>query len=593
MRRRSWTFRAALLALALVAPFVAEATTAIPIADDDLVLSVRAIVEGHVDRTEAIWNPERQAVVTYVTVTVDRVAKGSLSTGQVVLRQLGGRTDEVATEIVGAPRLEPGQRVVLFLNADDDGALHVAHLSLGHYRVETDEATGRTIVVRATEIGLLSNAATKGRVTDVGFRDEFVAYIETTLEKRRSEAEAYAARVVDNPLRSVPPEYTPGPVRGTSASPAFTFLPPGFRWFEPDSGGVVPYRLNGRAAPTPTRGLDEAKSAIATWSTITGSRFLAAYAGTSNGGGHRPNGLNEIAFGDPLREIDDPVNCTGIVATSGVTATSAHATVINGQRFVGITEADVVINNGFDCILSDSILLAEILTHEFGHTIGLGHSSERVSEQNPHLRDATMYFIAHNDGRRSSVRVDDSEAVRLLYSADISSKPLELVSASLPDAVPGVAYAVDLRAADGLTPRVWTVVSGFLPVGMQLSQDGRLGGTPTEVGSFSFAVRLADARGDEIERSFGLRVSNEPGPFLLRASYKPASQKLQITGVHLDASSVVIVNGVTLDAPAVKYSARKARLTVKGSPTALNLTATGSNTIEVIVRSRRSNPVSF
>lgn len=594
MRRRSWTFRLALLVSALAAPFAVHATTVVPMADNDLALSVRVIVEGHVIRTESVWSPDRRAVVTYVTVEVERALKGPIESGPLVLRQIGGRTGSHATEIAGTSRFDAGQRVVLFLNTDDDGSLHVAHLSLGHYRVETDATTGRAIVVRAAELAVLpQQLQSKSLVTDVGFKDEFLGMVERTLLTRRAEADEYAERTVDVPIRATPPEYNPELFRGSDANPAFTFLPPGFRWFEPDSGGSIPVRLNGRLAPTVTKGLDESRSAIEAWSSISGSRFRAHYAGSSTGGGHRPNGLNEIAFGDPLREIDDPVNCTGVVATSGVTASSANATVINGQRFVGITEADVVINNGFECVLSDPILLAEILTHEFGHTIGLGHSSERVTEPNEKLRDATMYFIAHNDGRRSSLRVDDSEGVRLIYSAEISSKPLELLSGSLPDALPGVAYAVDLRAADGLTPRVWTVVSGFLPDGLLLTQDGRLGGTPTANGNFSFAVRLADARGAEIERSFTLRVTDQPAPFLLRAVYKSSTQKLQITGVHLDASAVVIVNGETLDNPRVKFSSRKGRLSIKGSQSALHVSPDGPNTIEVVVEDRRSNPVSF
>lgn len=593
MRRRIWTFRFVILALALTAPAVASAMTVVPIADDDLTLSVRVIIEGRVEKMESRLNPSRLAVVTFVTVRVDRVLKGPLEPGVIVLRQMGGRTDDHATEISGAPRFEPGQLVVLFLNTDHDGALRVAHVSLGHYRVEIDPATGRRLVVRAADVAALESVAAKSRVTDIGYEDEFLAAVESTLATRRDEADAYASRVADVPMRTIPPDYLPGPNRGDGASPAFTYLQPGFRWFEPDAGGSIPYRLNGRFAPTPTRGLDEAKSAIATWSTVSGSRFVASYAGSSSGGGLRPNGLNEIAFGDPLGEIDDPVNCSGIVATSGVTATSARSTVINGQRFVGITEADVVVNNGFDCVLSDPILLAEVLTHEFGHTLALGHSSERTTEPSAKLRDATMYFIAHNDGRRSSIRIDDSEAVRLLYPADLSSKPLSLLSGTLPDARPGIPYAVDLRAEDGLTPRVWEMVAGSLPDGVRLTQDGRIGGTTSSVGTFAFTVRLEDARGAEIDRAFALRVSNEPAPFLLRAAYKSASQKLQITGVHLSPSAQVIVNGVTVDGTAVRYSASKGRLTLRGSQAALGLVANRPNTIEVSIDGQRSNAVSF
>ena len=593
MRRRIWTFRLVILALAIAAPRAAQAMTVVSIADDDLALSVRAIVDGRVERLESVWDPTRHAVVTYVTVTVDRTLKGPIEPGTIVLRQIGGRTEQHATEISGAPTFERNQRVVLFLNTDSDGALRVAHVSLGHYRVEVDPATNRQIVVRAAELTRIDRAVTKGRVTDIGFKSDFEAAIASTLSSRRSEAEFYASRSEKTPILPIPPGYVAALYRHAGSTPSFTFLPPGFRWFEPDAGGTVPYHLNGRAAPTPTRGLDEAKSAIATWSSISGSRFTATYAGGSSGGGHRPNGLNEIAFGDPLHEIDDPVNCTGVVATSGVTATSAVSTVIGGQRFVGITEADVVINNGFDCVLSDPILLAEILTHEFGHTIGLGHSSVRAMEPNVKLRDATMYFIAHNDGRRSSIRADDSEGIRLLYPADVSSKPLSLLSGTLPDAMPGVAYAIDLRAEDGLTPRVWTLESGLLPDGLQLTQDGRLGGTPSSIGESTFSVLLADARGAQIERAFTLRVTDQPSPFLLRAAYKSTAQKLQISGVHLDANATVIVNGTALDGVNVKYSAKKGRLTVTGSRAALNLSATEPNTIEVSARGQRSNAVAF
>ena len=99
MRRRIWTFRFVILALALTAPAVASAMTVVPIADDDLTLSVRVIIEGRVERMESRLSPSRLAVVTFVTVRVDRVLKGPLEPGVIVLRQMGGRTDDHATEI--------------------------------------------------------------------------------------------------------------------------------------------------------------------------------------------------------------------------------------------------------------------------------------------------------------------------------------------------------------------------------------------------------------------------------------------------------------------------------------------------------------
>jgi len=581
--------RIALFAFVVFVPVAARATTVVPMSFEDLTLSSRVIVDGTVVRVEPIWDSRDAVVRSYVTVDVETVLKGAVAPGPVTLRQPGGRAGGHITDVAGSPQLDVGVRVVLFLNSDRDGVLHIAHLSLGDFRVVTDDATGAISVVPGS--GVAGTAATDARVPGMPY-PQFATAIRATLTGRSDEAAAYESRFTGVPVVASPPEYAFRRGDG-GADPAFMFLPGRYRWFQPDSGGSVPVRLNGRAAPTLSKGVEEARAALAAWSTLSGCSFRARFAGSSAGGGRKPNGVNEIAFGDPLGELDDPVNCTGVVAVTSVSASGAQSIVINGQTFVSISEADVVLNNGFDCLLSNSVLCGEVLAHEFGHATGIGHSSERFDETDPALRDATMYFVAHNDGRRTALRADDCAAARALYAESGNAKPLDMEVGALPDAVPGVPYSLGLRGTDGTTPRLWTLVSGALPDGFSLAQDGWLGGTTAAIGTYSFVVRLVDARGAEIGRECVLRVSNTPAPFLQRAVFKSGAGKLQLTGVYLDGSATIVVNGQPLGGVPVSFAARKGRLTVKGSAATLHVTPGSTNTVEVVVGGHRSNTATF
>ncbi len=69
---------------------------------------------------------------------------------------------------------------------------------------------------------------------------------------------------------------------------------------------------------------------------------------------------------------------------------------------------------------------------------------------------------------------------------------LRITTESLPGGTQGDAYAAALQAAGGLSPYTFSVTAGALPPGVSLGADGRLTGTPTQAGSFTFTAQVAD-----------------------------------------------------------------------------------------------------
>jgi hypothetical protein len=109
-----------------------------------------------------------------------------------------------------------------------------------------------------------------------------------------------------------------------------------------------------------------------------------------------------------------------------------------------------------------------------------------------------------------TVQVSDSSkgAATKALSLAIAPPPLKIETSSLPPAAVGLAYFQPLVASGGTGTYTWSVSSGSLPPGLQLSRGGAISGTPAAPGPASFAVSVADAGGSAtVNRTFTLAVA--------------------------------------------------------------------------------------
>lgn len=85
---------------------------------------------------------------------------------------------------------------------------------------------------------------------------------------------------------------------------------------------------------------------------------------------------------------------------------------------------------------------------------------------------------------------------------------------SVSTATTGTPFSQSFTAAAGTSPYSFSLVSGSLPPGLSLATTGTLSGTPTQAGSFTLSVKVADAIGcSGISALYTLTV-REPAPTL-------------------------------------------------------------------------------
>jgi len=106
-----------------------------------------------------------------------------------------------------------------------------------------------------------------------------------------------------------------------------------------------------------------------------------------------------------------------------------------------------------------------------------------------------------------SIAVGDAPSIFGSYFAGVNVSLPKVSTTSLQNATEGSAYTEALAGSGGLRPRTWSVISGTLPDGLNLSTAGLVTGTPTSAGTSNFTLRLTDSNGMFDDQLLSLTVN--------------------------------------------------------------------------------------
>lgn len=401
----------------LLASLPLSATTIVLPTDAQLVAKSPVIVEGLV--LSSVANARDGRIWTDTEIAVARAIKGSTD-ATITVRELGGRVDDRLTKIYGAPEFNAGERVLLFLEQSPRGGYRTIDLFVGKL-TEAETVEGQRLWVRPDGNGArLLDAELRPLEQKNVQRD--ASRFETFIEERVAGRQGRIDYGVEDPVIAKRSRWE------TSAN--FELIAePIYRWTRFDNGQWADWFSIGTQTGYSGGGVQQLQTAMATWTSYTSANIRYAYRGARSGtstGLDKPNGFNEILFDDPLDEIAGSFDSStgGTVGIGGFNAIAGRASwtapfTADPSHSAGaketwtISEGNLTIQNGVSSANGiSSFVLSEILAHEFGHTLGFGHSEDAT---------ALMYYTV--TGMGPVLRSDDELAARWLYPAGASSTP--------------------------------------------------------------------------------------------------------------------------------------------------------------------------
>ena len=119
---------------------------------------------GEVIQKWSAWSPNEKMIYTYVKMRVDQTLKGD-EKREILIRVPGGQAQGYGMLVHGVANFAPGERALVFLHQDPDGAPSVVGMTQGKFRIYRNLSTGEDMALfRAPRQVEFYTRGTNGRV---------------------------------------------------------------------------------------------------------------------------------------------------------------------------------------------------------------------------------------------------------------------------------------------------------------------------------------------------------------------------------------------------------------------------------------------